>query len=133
VGSGQGPTVLVVDDEPQVRALSARVLVDAGFDVLDAGDAVEALARLQAPGGSEIRLVITDIVMPGMQGDEFGRLIRYLRPALPVLYMSGYARPDLDEVLSPTELEQYWLAKPFRPSELVQKARVLCDGAQSIQ
>jgi CheY-like chemotaxis protein len=102
VGSGQGPTVLVVDDEPQVRALSARVLVDAGFDVLEAGDAVEALAHLQAPGGgSEIRLVITDIVMPGMQGDELGRLTRYLRPALPVLYMSGYARPDLDEVPPP--------------------------------
>ncbi|HEX2450125.1 MAG TPA: response regulator [Gemmatimonadales bacterium] len=67
--------MLVVDDEPQVRALSARVLVDAGFDVLEAGDAVEALAHLQAPGGgSEIRLVITDIVMPGMQGPRRGSL-----------------------------------------------------------
>jgi hypothetical protein len=68
--------------------------------------------------------------MPGLAGDEFGRLLHASRPGLPVLYMSGYSRPDLD-FLSPEQLSQCWLEKPFTLPTLVRKALALCDPVRS--
>jgi two-component system, cell cycle sensor histidine kinase and response regulator CckA len=125
---GARGTILVVDDEPQVRALAARALAEDGFDVLQAPDAITALALLQDPLGARVALVVTDIVMPGLQGHELGRLLHHLMPTLPVLYMSGYARPDFN-----SEDVRHWLPKPFSLSDLVEMARALCDPAQSPQ
>lgn len=73
-----------MDDDRQVRALSARGLANAGFDVLQAEEAAHGLELLEDPLGAHVCLVITDIQMPGMQGDELGRLLHRLRPTLPV-------------------------------------------------
>lgn len=127
---GSRGTILVVDDDAQVRALAARALADQGFDVLQAPDAITAIGLLQDPLTPTVCLVITDINMPGMLGDEFGRLLHSSRPGLRVLYMSGYSRPDLD-FLSPQELSQCWLEKPFTLATLVRKALALCDPVQS--
>ena len=127
---GARGTVLLVDDTVQVRELAARALADDGFDVLQAPDALIALGLLDDALGARVCLVVTDIVMPGLHGDDFGRLLNRLRPTLPVIYMSGYSRPDLD-FLSPAELEHCWLQKLFSLTGLVEKARALCDPAQS--
>ncbi|HET9515086.1 MAG TPA: response regulator [Gemmatimonadales bacterium] len=123
------PIVLVVDDDPQVRAITVRALADGGFATLEATNAVDALAVLQDPTAPDIRLVITDVVMPGMAGDDFGRLLHHIHPELPVLYMSGYSRPAFD-FLSPEELERCWVSKPFDISELVQKARECLEAGR---
>ena len=128
--SGSRGTILVVDDDALVRTLAARALADAGFDVLQAADARTALGLIQDPLGRELCLVITDIVMPGMHGDELGRLLQRTRPTLPLLYMSGYSRPHLD-FLSPDALLQCWLQKPFGPDDLVRKAQALCEPVQT--
>jgi two-component system, cell cycle sensor histidine kinase and response regulator CckA len=116
------PVVLVVDDDPQVRAITVRALAEAGFVTLEATNPIDALALLQDPHHHEIHLLITDIVMPGMSGDDLGRLLHRTHPTLPVLYMSGYSLPHF-EFLTPDELEHCWISKPFDISELVQKAK----------
>ncbi|HEX2451657.1 MAG TPA: response regulator [Gemmatimonadales bacterium] len=123
--SGSRGTVLVVDDDAQVRALAARALADEGFDVLQAPDAESALELLHDPLSANLCLVVTDIVMPGMGGDQLGRVLHDLRPTLPVLYMSGYSRPNLD-FLPPTDLQHCWIEKPFSIQALVERARALC-------
>ena len=123
--SGSRGTILVVDDDAQVRAVSARALADEGFDVLQAPDAATALELLQDPVGAGVCLVVTDVAMPGMTGDELGRVLHCLRPTLPVLYMSGYSRPDFD-FLTPGDLNLCWLQKPFTLSALVERAQALC-------
>ena len=128
--SGSRGTILVVDDDAQVRAVAARALVEEGFDVLQAPDARSAIGLLHDPVGRLVCLVITDIVMPGMHGDELGRFLQHARPTLPVLYMSGYSRPHLD-FLPPDALARCWLEKPFSLTALVQKALALCDPVQS--
>jgi two-component system cell cycle sensor histidine kinase/response regulator CckA len=128
--SGSRGTILVVDDDAQVRAVAARALAQEGFDVLQAPDAGSALELLHDPLGSEACLVITDIVMPGMHGDELGRLLQRLRPTLPVLYMSGYSCPEFD-FLPPGDLQHCWIEKPFSVQALVDKARALCLPARA--
>lgn len=117
--------MLVVDDEPQVREMTARAIAEEGYGVLQARDAPSAMGLLEGPEGDDVCLVVTDIVMPGMTGDELGRRLRTDRPTLPVLYLSGYARPHFD-FLSEAELVRCWLPKPFEISALVAMVRDLC-------
>ena len=121
------PAILVVDDDPVVRSITSRALGGLGHAVLEAEDGLHALAVLQEEIGIEIRLVITDIRMPGMSGDDLGRVLRHLRPTLPVLYVSGYSAPSLD-FRGAGELERCWLAKPFTPARLVAKVDDLLRG-----
>jgi len=120
-------TLLVVDDDPFVRTINARALLGEGYAVLEAEDGLQALALLQDQDGAAIRLVITDIRMPGMDGDDLGRILHQLRPDLPVLYVSGFSAPSLD-FLPENELRRRWLAKPFTPTRLVAKVEELLRG-----
>jgi DNA-binding response OmpR family regulator len=113
-----------VDDDPQVRETNMRALTYEGYSVIGAGNGLQALTLLQDEAGEDIRLVITDVRMPGMTGDDLGRVLHRLRPDLPVLYISGYSAPDLD-FLTPAELERCWLAKPFTPPRLIARVREL--------
>src|SRR5688572_26323808 len=88
------PTVLVVDDQLVVRTLVTRVLTEAGYDVLQASDATAALRFVQDER-EHITVVLTDVRMPGFSGIELGRRIWATDPALPVLYMTGFARESL--------------------------------------
>jgi CheY-like chemotaxis protein len=107
-----GPTILVVDDEPEIRGLLLDCLEVHGYPVIAAQAAAEALRILA--GHPEIRVLLTDVVMPGgINGFELGRVARAGRPELAVLYMSGYALGELDQA-SAVETPPPILQKPFR-------------------
>jgi two-component system cell cycle sensor histidine kinase/response regulator CckA len=119
-------TVLVVDDDPMVRDLETQVLRVQGYKVLEAECAAEAL-RL-AGETATIHLLITDLMMPEVDGLELTRRFRAVHPKTPVLMVSGSlpllrarSEPDMDHFA--------FLAKPFQFSELIHKVRVLLDAA----
>ena len=90
-GSGNGRRVLLVEDEPAVRTLTARILRGAGYEVVEAPGGQEALAV----GGDGVDVLLTDLVMPGMSGKEVAETLRAQVAELPVLYMSGYTEDAL--------------------------------------
>jgi signal transduction histidine kinase len=118
--AGGGQRILVVEDEPQVRAAVRLFLSAGGFTVLEAGNGDEGLAAFQADQDG-IDLVLTDLVMPGMGGVALGRAVRARRPSVPVLYMSGYS----DEVFSGKEKlpPELLLQKPFDREALLDRVR----------
>jgi two-component system cell cycle sensor histidine kinase/response regulator CckA len=114
---GHGETVLVVEDESLLRRLACRALKSAGYDVLAAGDAEEAILLLRNHPGP-IDLLVTDVVMPGVDGAQLGRAAATLRPGVPVLYMSGHTDQDLVG-RKLVESDAGFLQKPFTPETLV--------------
>jgi len=128
-GPVQGATVLVVEDEQLVRDLVRRSLRRAGYMVLVAENGEEALAVFRANPGP-IDLLITDVVMPRMNGNELASRILQERPGIRVLFVSGYANDvlDLRGGLGPgTE----YLQKPFTPSVLLDRVRELLTPARA--
>jgi two-component system, cell cycle sensor histidine kinase and response regulator CckA len=105
-------TVLVVDDEADVRAVAVMALEESGFIVYEAADAGEALRLLECR--PEIDVVVTDVVMPGLSGFHVARGVRDLRPDVKVLIVSAYAAGLIDAQLPPGG----FLAKPFRLGDL---------------
>jgi two-component system, cell cycle sensor histidine kinase and response regulator CckA len=100
--------VLVVEDEESVRRYAARVLESEGYGVVEAGDGVEALDRLQ--NGARVDVVITDVVMPRMGGRVLVERLRVKNPDLPVVFMSGYAEDPIGFASSGPTI---FLEKPF--------------------
>jgi PAS domain S-box-containing protein len=121
-GSG---TILVVEDEVQVRDLVQEVLQAEGYTVLTAADGEEGLHLCTAYDGP-IDLLLTDVVMPGMSGPEMAQCILPMRPKLKVVYMSGYASDAMGDhgVLDPGTT---FLQKPFTPDILLEKVRETLD------
>ena len=117
-----GPVVLVVDDEAPVRELLARFLGDDGIRTVQAENGETALEILRSR--SDVRLVVTDMVMPEMDGRALTVEMRKLYPRLPVLYISGNAGgPPL--IRGRCDESAPFLAKPFRAHELLQAVREL--------
>jgi two-component system, cell cycle sensor histidine kinase and response regulator CckA len=118
-------TVLIVDDEPGVRAMMRRALSDAGFTVLEAADGHEALAALRRRTEPP-HAVITDVVMREMDGKELGRRLANEFPGIPLLFTSGSTD---DKVVRRGLLnsEQPFLQKPFSPDDLVLRVRALLE------
>lgn len=115
--------VLVVDDEQGVRDLVCRVLRDEGYRTLEATHGGEALELVE--GGTEpVDLVVTDVVMPGMDGRELGRRLAQSKPALPVLYISAYDVNDIFWRGSPRSSAPF-LQKPFPPEILISSVEQL--------
>ncbi|WP_434442148.1 substrate-binding domain-containing protein [Lentzea sp. E54] len=108
-------TVLLVEDDAQVRIMTRRSLETAGYAVIEAGDGQEAL-QLATAHRSTIDLVLTDVVMPKMGGPELVRLLRSTGAAPAVIYMSGYTT---DEILGDEAL----ITKPYVESELLERVR----------
>ena len=108
-----GGRVLLVEDEDTVRAVAERALVRQGYEVTTAADGEEGLDALgrAIEAESEFDLVLSDVVMPSMDGPAMAREIRRLRPDLPVLFMSGYAEEQLRREIDIPNM--YFLAKPF--------------------
>jgi signal transduction histidine kinase/CheY-like chemotaxis protein len=105
--------VLVVDDDPAVRTTTVEVLRDLGYDVREAGGGQRALELLRRD--TQIEVLLTDVVMPGMNGAELARLASGVRPQLTILFMSGYADPQ--EITGALRRHRL-VRKPFRPSHL---------------
>jgi PAS domain S-box-containing protein len=118
-------TILLVEDEEDVRALAREVLERQGHRVLEAGDGVQALQRYEAEG-ERIDLILTDVVMPRMSGRELVDRVRALRPSMPVLYMSGYTE-DAIVRHGVRDASMMLLGKPFTPADLVSKVREVLD------
>ncbi len=102
--------VLVVEDEPSVRALVQDILAGEGYTVLDTGDPWEALGVAES---YPIRLLVTDMVMPHMSGTELARRIESIRPDTKVVFMSASA---IDDLLDP---DARFIAKPFALDRIV--------------
>lgn len=118
----QGATILLVEDEPDVREVLAAELTNFGYRVLTAGNGPEALSILDRE--SDIDLLFSDVVMPnGMSGDELARRASEIRPGLKVLLTSGYPAPDLRERQVLGEFRV--LRKPYRAEDLM---RALSEG-----
>jgi PAS domain S-box-containing protein len=113
-GPGGGETILLVEDEPPVRAAARRILVRRGYEVIEAANGADALF-LWSLHRARIRLVLTDVVMPLMGGRELAERLHEVGAGIPVLYMSGYADGDRGgELPAGAEL----LGKPFSAEAL---------------
>jgi PAS domain S-box-containing protein len=121
-------TVLLVEDDFQVRELTRTVLAGCGYAVLAPADARAALAMAEQHAMT-IRLLLTDVVMPGMNGRELARHLVERNPQIKVLYMSGYTEYTIGRhgVLEPGT---YFLQKPFTPAALGNKVREILDDAR---
>lgn len=114
--------ILVVDDEPGVLMMARRILETAGYSVLEARDGVEAMSLV----GANVRLemLVSDVNMPGLSGDEVARRLRSRQPDLKCLFLSGYVdqlfekRPHLWE-------GEAFLEKPFTPKALLEAVSLL--------
>jgi CheY-like chemotaxis protein len=124
---GNNEAILLVEDEPAVRALARRVLVRAGFRVLEAQTPGDAL-RLAREHASEIRLVLSDVVMPEMSGPVLVSKVAEVCPSACVLYISGYTD---DEVIGRglANPGMQLLQKPFSAQQLVERVRATIDVA----
>ncbi|MFI5182026.1 MAG: ATP-binding protein [Thermoanaerobaculia bacterium] len=123
--AGGSETVLIVEDEGALRGLVLRVLRDSGYVVLEAPDGPAALAVADAHEGP-IHLVLTDIVLPGMNGRLLAEALAARRPGIKILFMSGYT----DEVISHQGLIDEgipFIAKPFKPSDVASMIRTILD------
>jgi two-component system, cell cycle sensor histidine kinase and response regulator CckA len=119
--TGHG-TILLVEDEDGLRALNARGLTSRGYTVLQAGNGVEAIAVLEKSDG-KIDLVVSDVVMPEMDGPTLLRELRKRNPGLKIIFVSGYAEDAFQKHL-PADGQQFdFLAKPFTLKQLVAKVK----------
>ena len=114
-------TILLVEDEPDLRALTCQYLEMQGYEILEAGDGASAVQRCVAHQGT-IDLLLTDIFMPGMNGHELAKRILSLRPAIKLLYMSGYA-DDVVRFRGTRDGALNVLEKPFNLQTLEEKVR----------
>jgi PAS domain S-box-containing protein len=116
-------TILLAEDEPLLRELGQTILTQAGYEILTAPNA-EALKTFVAEYVGKIDLLLTDVVMPGMSGPELVRLVRARWPEIRVLYMSGYADDEIEDL----DRDAGFLQKPFTPAELTAKIAEMIGG-----
>ncbi|MGE9010340.1 cell cycle histidine kinase CckA [Leptospira interrogans] len=118
--TGQG-TILLVEDEDGLRSLNARGLRSRGYSVIEAANGIEAMEALEEKNGA-VDLVVSDVVMPEMDGPTLLKEMRLRNPNLKIIFVSGYAEEAFDKSLP--ENEQFaFLAKPFALSALVAKVK----------
>jgi PAS domain S-box-containing protein len=122
---GGKETVLVVEDQEEVRTFASRVLESYGYTVLTAPDGPKALA-LAADHFSSIHILLTDVVMPGMNGRQLAELLTAQRPAIKVLYTSGYTQ-DVIAHHGVLDADVDYLSKPYSPDALAARLREALD------
>jgi CheY-like chemotaxis protein len=118
-------TILLVEDQPEVRELARIVLADRGYSVIDTQNPQDAERQARSNGG-QIHLLLTDVMMPGISGRELAKRITSRHPHIRVLYMSGYTNNVIAED-GLLEAGLSFLQKPFTPQTLVQKVRETLD------
>ena len=118
------PTILLVDDEKEVRSVIAEILREEGYDVLEAASGHEALAASDAHPG-KIDLLLTDLIMPGMTGRMLADMLSPRRPGIIVVFISGYVG---DSRGSLTGQGIYFIQKPVTPEKLLEKISEALSG-----
>jgi CheY-like chemotaxis protein len=119
-----GETILLVEDAALVRALVKDVLTESGYRVLEAADGKEGLAVFDSNTG-RIDLLLTDLAMPGMNGQQLASAIRERQPGIKILFMSAYP-PESAQL--PGVPPENFLQKPFNPDDLHRLIRRALDG-----
>ncbi|MFQ6026101.1 MAG: GAF domain-containing protein, partial [Dehalococcoidia bacterium] len=119
-------TVLLAEDEPSVRAMVATVLREQGYKVLEASNGDEALHLVQKHNSEKIDLLVTDVVMPKIGGQELAQRLHATRPEIKVLFTSGYAEGSTT-YLDTAEEGTDFLQKPYQPDVLAVKVREVLD------
>jgi CheY-like chemotaxis protein len=123
---GGSETILVVEDEEEVRKLAVAILKKQGYRILEAAHGGDAFLICEQ-GKERIHLLLTDIVMPEMNGPELARRLRYFDPEMRVLFMSGYTDGAILQH-GMLEKEMFFLQKPFSVEGLVGKVREVLDN-----
>jgi CheY-like chemotaxis protein len=123
---GEG-RILVVDDEEGVRNVARAALESAGFEVLVAGDGLEAVELLDRQGAG-LDAVVLDLAMPGLGGDEVLAQMRQRGLAMPVVMSSGFMNDEVARRI-PADDRLWTLAKPYRPAVLVELVRAVTERA----
>ena len=127
--TGAGGTVLLVEDEAQVRAVAAQALRELGHHVLEAGDGAAALRVLQGSLGARVDVLVTDVGLPGgLNGRQVAEMARERRPGLPVLFITGYAGAALEGQLVPG---MEVIGKPFALDALANRVRAMIEAASA--
>jgi two-component system cell cycle sensor histidine kinase/response regulator CckA len=128
-GKAQKHTVLVVDDEEGLRTLVCRTLKAEGYGTLEAAHGAEALEVMEN-AAQPVDLVVTDVVMPGMDGRELGRRLTQRWPTVPILYISAYDVNDIFRRGSPRTSAPF-LQKPFPAEGLITQVQQLLSSRSS--
>lgn len=116
----QGKTILLADDDAAVRRMTEKVLERAGYDVLAAGTGAEALEMLGTAGTAD--LLMTDVIMPGMNGRDLAAEVQRIRPGMKVIFLSGYT----DETITPHGVLPAgvnYIEKPFSHDVMIETVR----------
>ncbi len=119
-------TILVVDDEPEVLAVAVDMLQAKGYTILHTGDPLEALRIVRTETGP-IHLLLSDVVMPLMNGRELSEQIRAIHPAIKVLFMSAYSTDTIVSYGIRIAHGQPFVMKPFRMEDLAAQVRGALD------
>ena len=114
-------TILIVDDEAEVRSLARDILLDSGYRVLEAENGEQALHVVQEQS-DPIHVVLTDVVMPGIDGKELADRLAAARPYIKMIFMSGRATEVMGDAGGLISADTF-LAKPFTPERLLTKIR----------
>ncbi len=122
-------TILIAEDDVLVRDLAVRVLESYGYRIIAVGDSKEAILWLKSQD-APLDLILTDMVMPGLNGNELSRLIRCRYPDIRILFMSGYSHDILD-MYGIGEEDFQFLPKPFTSKELAGKVRNVLDHSET--
>jgi CheY-like chemotaxis protein len=120
-------TVLVVEDEETLRTLAVSVLGELGYHVREATDGEHALQLVAQNNGSPIHLLVSDLIMPRVGGQELAEQLRRINPTLKVMFTSGYMESIVRESVSLTPSDTL-LEKPFTPSMLARRVREVLDA-----
>ena len=122
---GSGELLLLVDDEAANRDVTHATLARYGYRVLAAGSGTEAVS-LFIPRSDEIRLLITDLHMPNLDGASLTRILQRIKPGLKVLAISGLSNAPMDAAIEkPEQFANDYLAKPFKPEDLLLRVHQL--------
>jgi two-component system cell cycle sensor histidine kinase/response regulator CckA len=124
-----GGRILLVEDEDMVRVVADRALARAGYEVTACPGGEEGLSAISE--GGDFDIVVSDVVMPGMDGPAMVRAIRQLRPDIPVLFMSGYAEENLRSEIDIPDM--HFIAKPFSVASISDKVGAVMRAAKAAQ
>jgi two-component system cell cycle sensor histidine kinase/response regulator CckA len=116
--------IMLVEDEDAVRTFSQRALGNKGYEVISAENGESALALYEKQDKKAIDLLITDVVMPGMDGPTLAQRIRQSNPHLKIIFMSGYTEDKLKDYMGP---RTYFLPKPFTLKQLAAKVKEVLE------
>ncbi len=119
-------TILVVEDESAIRSMIARMLEASGYQVLSADCGESALAVIRSPIGAGIKLIVSDVIMPGIDGNEMAKVARELVEGIRVLFITGYSE-DILGARGIINTEFNYIQKPFSRDQLLTAVRQIFD------